>query len=312
MEVLEDGDRASATGSVVTIGAYDGVHLGHRYVIKQVRALAADLGASSAVVTFDRHPATIVRPESAPKLLTDLDQKLELLAEAGVDTTLVIRFDQARSQESAEDFVTTVLAGQLHARAVVVGWDFRFGHGRQGDIALLQAMGRDLGFEVHGLDLVAPGDDGGAPVSSTRIRQLLAEGAVDGAADLLGRDHEVRGRVQRGDGRGRELGFPTANVAVPADICLPADGIYAGWYRGPGGRLRPAALSLGRRPTFYDRAEASLLEAYLLDFDGDLYEQPAAVRFHSRIRDEERFDSIGELVAQMDRDVTATRHSLGV
>jgi riboflavin kinase / FMN adenylyltransferase len=127
---------------------------------------------------------------------------------------------------------------------------------------------------------------------------------------MLGRDHEVRGPVRRGDGRGRELGFPTANVAVPADICLPADGIYAGWYRRPGGETHAAALSLGRRPTFYDHSDASLLEAYLLDFDGDLYDQPAAVRFHTRIRDEERFETIDDLVAQIDRDVAATRQAL--
>jgi riboflavin kinase/FMN adenylyltransferase len=309
MEVLEDDGRASGeVGCVVTIGAYDGVHLGHQHVIATVRGLAARLGLASAVVTFDRHPATVVRPASAPKLLTDLDQKLELLARAGVDRCLVIRFDQPRSEESAEDFVTTVLAGQLRARAVVVGRDFHFGHGRRGDVALLQRMGAQLGFEVHGIDLV--GSDGGPPVSSTRIRQLLAEGRVEAAGALLGRDHEVRGVVHRGDGRGRELGFPTANVAVPADICLPADGIYAGWYRRPGGDVHPTALSLGRRPTFYDDGEASLLEAYLLDFDGDLYDQPAAVRFHRRLRDEERFDSVEELVAQIDRDVSATRAAL--
>ncbi|MDQ6616459.1 MAG: bifunctional riboflavin kinase/FAD synthetase [Actinomycetota bacterium] len=310
MEVLEDGERASAHGCVATIGAYDGVHLGHQHVIGQVRAIAADLALASAVVTFDRHPATVVRPQSAPKLLTDLDQKLELLAGAGVDCSLVIRFDQTRSEESAEDFVTTVLADQLHARAVVVGQDFHFGHGRRGDVGLLTRMGMELGFEVRGLDLVGAGGDGGPPVSSTRIRQLLAEGGVEAASAMLGRDHEVRGEVQRGDGRGRELGFPTANVAVPADICLPADGIYAGWYRQPGGETRPAAISLGRRPTFYDRVAGSLLEAYLLDFDGDLYDQPAAVSFHSRIRAEERFESVGELVAQIDRDVTATRQAL--
>jgi len=309
MEVLEDGGSASAAGCAVTIGAYDGVHLGHQYVIGQVRALAAERRLASAVVTFDRHPATVVRPGSAPKLLTDLDQKLELLAAAGVDCCLVIRFDQARSEESAEDFVTTVLADQLHARAVVVGQDFHFGHARQGDVALLQRMGAQLGFVVDGLNLVGP-DDGSPPVSSTRIRHLLAEGAVQAAAGLLGRDHTVAGVVSRGDGRGRELGFPTANVAVPADICLPADGIYAGWYRGPDGPARPAALSLGRRPTFYDHSESSLLEAYLLDFDGDLYDQPAAVSFHARIRAEERFESIDQLVAQIDRDVIATREAL--
>jgi len=308
MEVLEDGGRGSAAGCVVSIGAYDGVHRGHQHVIGRVRALADELGVASAVVTFDRHPATVVRPGSAPKLLTDLDQKLELLAAAGVDCCLVIRFDHARSEESAEDFVSTVLADQLHARAVVVGQDFHFGHGRQGDVTLLSRMGHELGFAVSGIELVA--HDGGSPVSSTRIRQLLAEGAVTAAAAMLGRDHEVRGAVRRGDGRGRELGFPTANVAVPADICLPADGIYAGWYRRPGGETHAAALSLGRRPTFYDHSDASLLEAYLLDFDGDLYDQPAAVRFHTRIRAEERFETIDALVAQIDRDVAATRQAL--
>lgn len=318
MEVLEDGESASAAGCVVTIGAYDGVHRGHQYVIGQVRAMAADLGVASAVVTFDRHPATVVRPGSAPKLLTDLDQKLELLEAAGVECCLVVCFDQARSEESAEDFVTSVLAGQLHARAVVVGQDFHFGNRRRGDVTMLARMGHELGFDVSGLELVAHdggpsglgGRQHGPPVSSTRIRQLLAEGAVEAAATMLGRVHEVRGAVKRGDGRGRELGFPTANVAVPADICLPADGIYAGWFRRPGGQEYPAAVSLGRRPTFYDHSDASLLEAYLLDFDGDLYDQRAAVRFHARIRDEERFENVDDLVAQIDRDVVATRQAL--
>jgi riboflavin kinase/FMN adenylyltransferase len=295
---------------VVTIGAYDGVHLGHRHVIDRVRAMASARHLASAVVTFDRHPATVVRPASAPKLLTDLGQKLELLAACGVDYTLVIHFDQARSEESAEDFVTTVLAAQLQAKAVVVGQDFHFGHGRSGDVAMLERIGADLGFEVQGLALVDPGGDGGQPVSSTRIRQLLGEGRVEAAATLLGRDHEVRGVVRRGDGRGRLLGFPTANVAVPPDVCLPADGIYAGWYRRPDGSRYPAALSLGQRPTFYDQPGDSLLEAYLLDFDGDLYDEPAAVSFHSRIRDEERFDSIDDLIAQINRDVAATRQAL--
>lgn len=309
MEVLEDSERAPSPGCVVTIGAYDGVHLGHRHVINHVRELAADLGVASAVATFDRHPATVVRPESAPKLLTDLGQKLELLAGCGVDYGLVVRFDHDRSRESAEDFVSTVLVGQLQARAVVVGQDFHFGHRRRGDVALLRRMGADLGFEVHGLALVGRGGEGAAPVSSTRIRQLLADGDVEGAAAVLGRDHQVRGLVRRGDGRGRELGFPTANVAIPPDICLPAEGIYAGWYQRPGGEIHAAALSLGTRPTFYDDGVV-LLEAYLLDFDGDLYDQPAAVSFHAHIRDEARFDSIDELVAQIGRDVVATREAL--
>jgi len=312
MEVLHDVascPRAS-TGCVVTIGAYDGVHVGHRHLIAQVMTLATELHCASAVVTFDRHPAKVVRPESAPRVLTDLDQKLELLAATGVDYTLVVHFDERRSQESAEDFVTEVLVGCLRAQAVVVGHDFHFGHGRQGDVPLLQRMGARYGFDVHGLRLVSD-EAGRQPVSSTRIRQLLAEGRVEQAAILLGRPHEVRGMVERGDRRGRELGFPTANLAVPAEIQLPADGIYAGWYLGPDRNPRPAAISLGKRPTFYREADSSLLEAYLLDFDGDLYDEPASVQFVARLRDEERFDSVDALIDRMGGDVEATRRLLG-
>jgi riboflavin kinase/FMN adenylyltransferase len=308
MEVIRDPAACPAPeqGTVVTIGAYDGVHLGHRALIGRVRSMAATLGCASAVVTFDRHPATVVRPESAPKLLTDLEQKLELLAEAGLDYAYVVHFDEARSKESPEDFVHEVLVGCLNARAVVVGHDFHFGHGRRGNVPLLQAMGAELGFDVLGMSLV--GDD--QPISSTRIRGLLLDGDVAGAARLLGRPHEVRGTVEHGDHRGRELGFPTANVAVPTEILLPADGIYAGWYARPDGSRLPAAISLGRRPTFYDDAHASLLEAHLLDFSGDLYGERARVQFVARLRGEERFDRIEDLVAQMQRDVAATRAAL--
>src|SRR5689334_15192354 len=179
-------------GTAVTIGAYDGVHRGHRAVISTVRRLAEQRGLATAVVTFDRHPATVVRPESAPKLLTDLDQKLELLASTGVDYTLVIRFDEERSRESAEDFVTEVLVGCLRARAVVVGHDFHFGRGRQGNVPFLQEMGARYNFDVLGINLI-PAE--GEPVSSTRIRNRLLEGDVETAARLLGRPHEVRGVV---------------------------------------------------------------------------------------------------------------------
>jgi riboflavin kinase/FMN adenylyltransferase len=221
----------------------------------------------------------------------------------------VIHFDEARSQESAPDFVTEVLAGCLRARAVVVGEDFHFGRQRGGNVELLRSLGPSLGFEVLGLGLVeVPGFDG--PVSSTAIRQALVAGDVERASRLLGRPHEVRGRVERGDRRGKDLGFPTANVSVPEEILLPADGIYAGWYERPGGEVHAAAISLGRRPTFYAEAERSLLEAHLLDFDGDLYGEAARVRFVARLRDEERFESADELVAQVARDVEATRAAL--
>lgn len=310
MKVLVEGSGpAPEGGTVATIGAYDGVHLGHREVIAKVRAKAAAMGAASAVVTFDRHPATVVRPESAPPLLTDLEQKLELLEGTGLDYALVLAFDRDRSEESAEAFVTEVIVERLAARAVVVGRDFHFGHGRRGDVSLLGELGRALGFEVVDVSLVdGPGGDG--PVSSTRIRDLLAGGSVAEAARLLGRPHEVRGTVGRGDGRGGALlGYPTANVAVGAEIALPADGIYAGWYERPDGSTYATAISVGRRPTFY-AAAPPLLEAYLLGFDGDLYEERARVRFVARLRDDVAFDSVPELVAQMGRDVDAARAAL--
>ena len=316
MQVLHDvgaWPRPDA-GSVVTIGAYDGVHLGHQAVIAEVRARAAAGGMQSAVLTFDRHPASVVRPESAPRLLTDLEQKLELLAATGLDRCLVLSFDEARSKEPAEEFVQEVLVDALGARVVIVGEDFHFGHQRRGNVALLQAMGADLGFEVTGLPLVdaqgaAAGD--GEKASSTAIRHALVAGDLEGAIALLGRPHEVRGLVAHGDARGKELGFPTANVSVPGDILLPADGIYAGWYERPDGTVHPTAISLGRRPTFYEEAHASLLEAHLLDFEGDLYDEPAKVRFVARLRGEQRFDDVDALVEQIRCDCDEARGILG-
>lgn len=309
MEVLSyPGDGAPRpSGAVVGIGAYDGVHRGHRAIIHEVQRLAEERNCLTAIVTFDRHPATVVRPDSAPKLLTDLEQKLELLEAAGVDVALVVRFDEERSKESAEEFAREVLVGCLGARAVVVGHDFHFGHNRGGNVALLARLGGEHGFTVLGLSLV---DDGDEAVSSTRIRKLVAAGAVEEAARLLDRHHEVRGAVVQGDQRGRDLGFPTANVAVPAEILLPADGIYAGWYTRPDGSRFPAAISVGRRPTFYADAPASLLEAYLLDFDGDLYGERARVAFVARLRDELKFDDVDALIVQMHADVAATRTAL--
>jgi riboflavin kinase/FMN adenylyltransferase len=316
VKIWRDPNEVASTtaGRAVTIGAFDGVHLGHQAVLRLVRDLADARGLTATVLTFDRHPAEVVRPQSAPKVLTDLEQKLELLdANRAVDECLVLTFDETRSKEPAEEFVSELLAGVLGARLVVVGADFHFGYRRHGDVPLLQRMGAELGFEAIGLGLVASPDgtvaaEGGLPYSSTRVRALLEAGEVEAAAAILGRPHEVRGVVERGDGRGaRDLGFPTANVAVPERICLPGEGVFAGTFVGDDGTERVAALSVGRRTTFYAESGSLLLEAFLLDFGGDLYGQHAKVRFHHRIRGQERFDRIDDLVAQMHRDVEATR-----
>jgi len=334
MEIVTDLSAClpPANGSAVTIGAYDGVHRGHRALLADLAGVAAAQGLETVVVTFDRHPAEVVRPESAPKLLCDLDQKLELLAEAGVERTVVVAFDDNRANETAEDFVHEVLERRLDTRFVVVGEDFHFGHGRKGNVALLREIGARDGFGVEGVSLSvaatrsdgsaegagarpapssgdAPGGDPASIViSSTRIRGLVAGGQVREAARLLGRPHQVRGTVVHGDSRGgTELGFPTANLDVPSVIALPGTGIYAGWYEHPDGCRRPAAISVGRRPTFYGTEGPLLVEAFLLDFSGDLYGEAARLSFVDRIRDEQRFPSVAVLVEQMHRDVEATR-----
>ena len=316
VEILRDPVTCPvpSAGTVVTIGAYDGVHRGHVAVISRVRQLATERGMATAVVTFDRHPASVVRPESAPLLLTDLDQKLELLAATGVDYARVVHFDEARSKEPAEEFVHEDLVNCLNAKVIVVGSDFHFGHQRRGNVELLARMGADLGFEVAPVDLVGPDGQPAVSeadrVSSTRIRGLLRDGDLDGANALLGRHHEVRGVVRDGDKRARELGFPTANLEVPAGMCLPRDGIYAAWYLRPDGSRLAGAVSLGRRPTFYDDQPYSLLEAHLLDFSGDLYGERARVQFVARLRDELRFDGVDALVEQIALDVDDARRVL--
>ena len=302
----------------MTIGAFDGVHLGHRRLIQRVRTAAAEIGALSAVVTFDRHPATVVRPGSAPLLLTDLDFKLDLLADTGIDVALVLRFDAQRATEPAEDFVAEVLVGCLGARAVVVGHDFHFGRDREGDVPLLQRMGARMGFDVTGIRLLRAGgrpgsgaqEPGQEAVSSTRIRRLIADGDVGAAADLLGRWHRLSGVVAHGDKRGRELGFPTANLAVAREMQICADGVYAGWYLRPDGTRHQTAVSVGRQPTFYTDRSFSLVEAFLLDFQGDLYDEVGTVELVARLRGQVKFSAVEGLIDQMTTDVAHTRRTL--
>lgn len=299
-----------AQRSVVTIGAYDGVHLGHQAIIEEVRRVAAGLQARSVVITFDRHPASIVRPESAPQQLTDLEQKLELLDATGIDATVLVHFDAEQSHESPRSFVERVLVTCLAARRIVVGDDFHFGSHREGNVALLRDLGALYDFEVEPLELVPRSDGVDEPLSSTAIRRALAGGEVELAARMLGRPCQARGVVMRGDQRGRLLGFPTANVQVPSSVCLPADGVYAGWYIRPDGVRHPCAINLGRRPTFYEHADHSILEAHLLDFSDDLYGEPARVEFTHFLRSERKFDGIEALRGQLQHDIDHARSML--
>lgn len=301
------GERA-----VVTIGAYDGLHLGHRAVIAEVQRLAGATHSRSVVVTFDRHPASVVRPESAPRLLTDPEQRLELLAGTGIDAVVLLHFDDLLASETPAEFVQRVLVDALRVRTVVVGDDFHFGKGRAGNVALLRELGALDDFDVEPLHLLPRVDGIAEPISSTAIRRALAGGDVEAATLLLGRPFEVRGPVVEGDQRGRTIGFPTANVEVPNQICLPADGVYAGWYERPNGDVHPCAMNLGRRPTFYAHADSSLLEAHLLDFQGDLYGERAMVRFTSFLRSERKFDGIDALKAQLAVDIDHARIALGI
>jgi riboflavin kinase/FMN adenylyltransferase len=314
MEILHDRqDRLPDTVAVAaTIGVFDGVHLGHQAVFARVRDVAARLGVASAVVTFDTHPAHVVRPENAPLLLTTLEQKLELIADQGLDYTYVVAFDEERAGTRPEQFVEQVFVEALHARAIVVGEDFHFGKGRAGNVDGLREIGEAWDFEVHALDLIRHRDDAREPVSSTKIRRALAGGNVASAAEMLGRPYEVRGTVVEGDQRGRTIGFPTVNIPVSNKMAWPADAVYAGWCVLPDGTRWPAAINLGRRPTFYERTEQSLLEAHLIDWEGDLYGVELGVCFVDFLRSERKFDGIDGLVEQLKTDIEDARGVLEV
>ena len=301
------GGESKKHRSVVTIGAYDGVHRGHQAVIEQVRQQAEVLDARSVVVTFDRHPASIVRPESAPLLLTDIDQKLELLASTGLDATCIVKFDEDSSREAPSDFVKRVLVDGLSAKRVIIGEDFHFGYKRGGNVALLRELGPKFDFDVTPIELISRGDGVDEPVSSTAIRRALAGGQVELATQLLGHHFEVRGVVVHGDERGRTIGFPTANIEVPNQICIPADGVYAGVFVRQDGTIHNCAINLGRRPTFYEHADHSMLEAHLLDFSENLYGEKVKLTFTHFLRGERKFENIDALKMQLKLDIEQTR-----
>ncbi|MBM3679772.1 MAG: bifunctional riboflavin kinase/FAD synthetase [Actinobacteria bacterium] len=294
----------------VALGTFDGVHLGHRAVVRAAVAAAAHREATACAATFHPRPVTVLRPGTPSNTLAGVALRTRLLLEAGADEVALLRFDRGLAVLDAERFVRDVLVERLGTVAVAVGRDFRFGSDRSGDVALLERLGAEHGFEVEAIELL--GQDG-ERISSSRIRGLIAEGRVDRAAQLLGRPPSVEGTVQHGDKRGREIGFPTANLGVVPGQQLPAEGIYAGWALVPPGEIRhPAAISVGRNPHFGD-VDDLRIEAHLLDYAGDeLYGTPLRLEFVSMLRVQEVYDGVEALLAQINRDVAETRRRLAV
>jgi riboflavin kinase/FMN adenylyltransferase len=298
-------DAVGGVETVATVGFFDGVHLGHQQVFRRTIEAARARGLSAAAVTFDRHPREILTPGLEPRLLTTLERKAELIAGCGIDMLLVVEFDRALSEWPPEQFVDRVLVEGLRARHVVVGANFTFGHKAAGTLGVLQELGASRDLTAEGVELLAIDE---RPVSSSSIRAALSEGELDWPTVALGRRFAVDGTVVVGAGRGRDLGFPTANLEVPDRMLLPAEGVYAGRALLRHDAFR-AAVNIGTNPTF--GGESLHLEAFLLDFDGDLRGERVSVEFWARLRDEARFASAAELVAQIALDVDRTRSLVG-
>jgi riboflavin kinase/FMN adenylyltransferase len=297
---------------VATIGVFDGVHRGHAAIIEQAVATAAERGVPSVLVTFVPHPAEVVRPGTHPPVLTTIVRRAELVEQFGIDVFCALPFTLEFSKMAPDEFVHHALVERLHAVGVIVGENFRYGHKAAGDVALLQQLGRRFGFTATGTPLRHEGD---TPLSATYVRSCVQAGDMVAAATALGRPHRVDGVVEQGDRRGRELGFPTANLRTDAWAAVPADGVYAGrvhrldeWGRTVA-PLGVAAVSVGTNPTFQVRQRR--VEAYVLDFDGDLYGAELGFEFVQRLRGQVRYDGIEPLVAQMHADVAQTRALLG-
>ena len=303
--------------SVVTVGVFDGVHRGHQQLISRAVTRGRERGLPAVLVTFDPHPAELVRPGSHPARLTSLRRRADLVAELGVEAFSVLPFTVELSRMPPAEFVHEVLVDRLHAADVVVGRNFRFGHRAAGDIDLLTQLGQRFGFGVEGFELIR---DDGVTFSSTYVRACIDAGDVTAAAVALGRPHRIEGVVVHGDRRGRQLGFPTANVATPPHTALPADGVYAGRFviasTGIEGgqpapspqRMLPTAVSVGTNPTFSGRVRT--VEAFVLDVEEDFYGHEVGVEFVQRVRGQERFDRVEDLIGQMGRDIEQVRRLL--
>jgi riboflavin kinase/FMN adenylyltransferase len=288
--------------TVVTIGKFDGIHLGHRALLEKTKAIATEHSLVPSVLTFDRHPGTFLNPEATPLPILGPNQKVQLLDQAGIELLLTIPFDESLASLTAQEFVQRVLVSQLSSKAVVIGEDFRFGVGQQGDAETLSELGKHFGFEVHTVQAL---EVAGVRVSTTHIRNLLEQGDVSKAASFLGRLHSTEGIVVHGLKNGRKLGYPTANLSRDAEGMLPKDGVYAGWlYSGEDKFM--AALSVGTNETV--TAVPRVLEAHVLDRDDlDLYDQVVKVEYVDLIRPNLKFSGIDELVIQIGQDVESAR-----
>ncbi len=305
MTVVARGlEQVDVAPSVVTIGNFDGVHRGHQVLLRRTVTLAAELGVRSVAVTFDPHPTAVLRPDAAPPRLQTLDDRIDALGESGVDLVVVLPFTPELAASSPEEFVREVLAGALAAVRVVVGTNFRFGHKAAGDVVTLLELGEQQGFAPEAVTLL---EIGGRRISSSSIRDHLADGDLAWVVRALGRPYRLHGEVVAGDGRGRTIGFATANLEVDPELVIPATGVYAG-HAEVGGVHHAAVTNVGVRPTFDGTVRT--VEVHLLDLDRDLYGQRIAFSFEHRIRAEQRFDGVDELVAQIARDVAAARSAL--
>ncbi len=284
------------------IGLFDGVHLGHQQIIRQTLADAEQHEGVALVITFDRHPNAVVAPDRVPPLVQPLSQRLRAIQSLGVDALLLIRFDAAFSRQTGEAFVRGLARDLGRLRSLCVGADFHFGYQRSGNVELLRKLGAEFQFTVHGMAAVSLN---GQPISSTRIREAIRRGDLDAASQMLGRAYALAGRVIKGDGLGRQLGFPTANLDV-AGLVLPPNGVYAAHVR-VGDRAQRAVMNIGVRPTLRNPEPKLCVEAHLLDFQGDLYDQELEVTFVARLRDERRFASLAELQEQITRDAAEAR-----
>lgn len=295
--------------SSVTIGVFDGVHAGHAKIISRLVKIAAEDGLVSTVLTFASHPLLTLRPDEAPKLLTDLPAKAALLEALGVQRTVVLPFDKSLASMTQDEFVRDVLHKGVNARVVLAGGAFRFGRDRQGSVETLRSAGLEYRFNVEVVESFSLSGSA-EPVSSSAIRRALARNRVAEAAEMLGRPYSIEGVVVVGDRRGVTIGFPTANIPVAKTQAWPADGVYAGRFTDSDGVRYDCAINVGRRPTFYQNAEHSTLEAHLLDFDGDLYGHRVKVEFEQFLRSEQRFSGIEALAAQLKVDVVNARRVL--